>query len=104
MTHKNRLRAKVRPYVYHLKAVADVQRLSLVYLLSNGPLQLRELIDAIGLSPGLVHHHIKILEQNKWITRVPKSRYITYEINAKALTEFLELFKGTEIGREVETK
>lgn len=100
MTRKNRLRAKVRPFAYQMKAIADVQRLSLVYLLANGPLQLRELIDATGLVPSLVGHHLKRLEQQKWVRRVPSNHYITYEMNPKALGFLGKLFKGTLVEKE----
>lgn len=101
MTTKNRLRAKMRPFAENLKAIGDIHRMSIIYLLAHGPLDVRQIIDYTGISGSLMSHHLKILYETKWVTRRKYGKRVEYTLNPKAFTLLQKLFKDTQVGREV---
>jgi DNA-binding transcriptional ArsR family regulator len=101
MTRKNRLRAKIKPFAEHMAAVGDVHRMSIIYLLAHGPLDVRQIIDYTGISGGLMSHHLNILFAADWVTRRKYGKRIEYTLNPKAFLILEKLFKDTEVGKEV---
>jgi DNA-binding transcriptional ArsR family regulator len=101
MTRKNRLRAKVKPFADHMAAIGDIHRMSIVYLLAHGSLDVRQIIDYTGISGSLMSHHLNILFKTGWVTRRKYGKRIEYTLNPKAFLELQKLFKDTEVGRDV---
>jgi ArsR family transcriptional regulator, arsenate/arsenite/antimonite-responsive transcriptional repressor len=101
MTRKNRLRAKVKPFADHMAAIGDIHRMSIMYLLAHGPLDVRQIIDYTGISPSLMSHHLKILFEAGWVTRRKYGKRVEYAINPKGFGMLEKLFKDTEVGREI---
>jgi DNA-binding transcriptional ArsR family regulator len=101
MTRKNRLRAKVKPFAMHMAAIGDVHRMSIMYLLAHGALDVRQIVDYTGISGSLVSHHLKILFESEWVTRHKYGKRVEYAIHTKAFGILEKLFKDTEVGREM---
>ncbi len=95
MLTKNRLKDKVRPVARQMEGIANVYRLSIVYLLAGGDLLTREIVDALGIRENLVSHHLKILEATGWITKVRIGRKVTCKLNNKALSSLQRLLFPT---------
>ncbi|MCX8009208.1 MAG: ArsR family transcriptional regulator, partial [Patescibacteria group bacterium] len=101
MTRKNRLKAKVRPFAKHMAAIGDVSRLSILYILAHKPCDVREIIDITGIHPALLGHHLRVLRQTGWVSRVRFGKRAEYSIEPKAFFFLKNLFRGTMIEREV---
>jgi DNA-binding HxlR family transcriptional regulator len=101
MTRKNRLRAKVKPFANHMAAIGDIHRMSIIYLLAHGPLDVRQIVEYTGISGSLMSHHLKILFASDWVTRHKYGKRVEYAINPKAFGMLEKLFKDTEVGREI---
>ena len=101
MTRKNRLRAKVKPYADTMAAIGDVHRMSIVYLLAHGPLDVRQIVDYTGVSESLTSHHLKKLFMSDWVSRRKYGKRVEYTLNPKTFRVLESLLKDTEVGREI---
>lgn len=102
MTRKNRLKAKIAPFVVHEQAIADPIRLSVVYILSHGPCDVREMREVIGdVSPALLSHHLTILKKAGWVRRSMFGKRAEYALETKQCQFLLNLFKDTPLEGEI---
>lgn len=76
---------RARTLAPQLKALADGSRLHLVLLLAEGPLTVRGLADAAGMSQSLVSHHLAPLRAQGLVTVVPQGRSNVYSLCCEAL-------------------
>ncbi|RLP75525.1 ArsR family transcriptional regulator [Mycetocola tolaasinivorans] len=87
-----------------MRALGDPNRLHLVLLLADGPLTVRELTDASGLSQTLVSHHLAPLRELELVTVTPRGRANVYELCCEALATPVRLLasiaSATPEGRE----
>ncbi|MCS4276537.1 DNA-binding transcriptional ArsR family regulator [Mycetocola sp. BIGb0189] len=87
-----------------MRALGDPNRLHLVLLLADGPLTVRELTDASGLSQTLVSHHLAPLRELDLVTVTPRGRANVYELCCEALATPVRLLANiaasTPEGRE----
>ncbi len=100
MLTKNRLKEKVQPVATRLAGIANPYRLAVVYLLATDELLNREIVDALGLPPSLVSHHLNILLTTGWITKTKVGKRVTYKLNEKTFESFRRLFADTQFGRQ----
>ena len=70
-----------------LKALADVHRLTIVLLLGDQPMTVKELQDVIGISQTLVSHHVGILRRAGLVRAEPKGRSNVYELCCEAAAD-----------------
>ncbi len=104
MTRKNRLKAKVAPFVSHMAAIADTSRMSILYILAHGPQDVREIMDITGIPAALLSHHLTIMRKEGWVSKVRFGKRVEYSIEPKAFFFLEKLFKDTLIEREVYSK
>ncbi len=94
----------MRPFVRRFHGIAQVHRMSILYLLSFGPLDVFEIVDYTGMPENLLSHHLKQLYLSGWVLRTKNGRRVTYRLNEKAFFELQRLFEDTPFDREVLSK
>lgn len=104
MLTRARLKEKVKPFARRIRGVAQIYRLSILYLLAHEPLEVHEITDSIGLAENLVSHHLKQLYKSGWVVKTRTGRVVTYRLNEKAFFEFNRLFEDTPFHRDVLSK
>jgi DNA-binding transcriptional ArsR family regulator len=70
-----------------LKALADVHRLTIVLLLGDQAMTVKDLQDALGLSQTLVSHHLGILRRAGLVRAEPRGRSNVYELCCEAAAD-----------------
>jgi DNA-binding transcriptional ArsR family regulator len=68
-----------------LKALGDVHRLTIVLLLADRPMTVKELTDELGLGQTLVSHHLGILRRAGLVESEPRGRSNVYALCCEAL-------------------
>jgi DNA-binding transcriptional ArsR family regulator len=101
MLHKNRLRDKVRKTAEALEGAAEVNRLAILFMLSDGPLDVRQIVDMLGIDESLVSFHLKKLYATGWVGKIKYGRRVEYHLNPSSLMTLHTLFHDTPAGREV---
>jgi ArsR family transcriptional regulator, lead/cadmium/zinc/bismuth-responsive transcriptional repressor len=104
MLTRARLREKVKPVARRMRSVAQVYRLSILYLLAHEPMIVKDIMDHVGLPENLVGHHLKQLHLGGWVMKTKNGREVTYQIREKAFFEFNRLFEDTPFEKEVLSK
>ncbi len=104
MLTKSRLREKVKPFAKRFRGIAHIHRLSIVYVLSYGPKDVFEIVDALGIAENLISHHLKQLYLTGWVLRTKSGRRITYKLNEKAFFELNRFLSETPFDRQVLSK
>lgn len=62
------------------RALGERNRLRMVLLLENGPLNVTELVSVLGLSQSNVSHHLKLLLDAGVVTRSGRGNWVFYQI------------------------
>jgi DNA-binding transcriptional ArsR family regulator len=101
VTRGKKLFDKVRPYAKKMHAVGHPHRLSMLYLLSFGPMESTSIALSLGLTETLVSHHLSTLHMNGWVVRTRSGRNIIYRLNDQAFFRFKELFTDTPFEKEL---
>ena len=70
-----------------LKALADVHRLTIVLLLGDHAMTVKDLQEAIGLIQTLVSHHLGILRRAGLVRAEPRGRSNVYELCREAAAD-----------------
>jgi DNA-binding transcriptional ArsR family regulator len=70
-----------------LKALADVHRLTIVLLLGDQAMTVKDLQDALGLRQTLVSHHLGILRRAGLVRAEPRGRSNVYELCCEAAAD-----------------
>ncbi len=78
--------AKAEALAPRLKALADPHRLTILFLLAEQPLSVRQLQDATGLAQALMSHHLRVLREQGLVRSEPRGRSNIYELCCDALT------------------
>lgn len=63
-----------------LSALAASERLRIVRLLAEGPKNVSEIADMLGVPPVNACHHLNILKNSKIITREKRGRFVFYSL------------------------
>ena len=64
-----------------LKAVADLDRLKIVYFLRGGSKNVGQIADMLNAEIVNVSHHLSVLRESKVVKDEKKGRYVYYSIN-----------------------
>jgi DNA-binding transcriptional ArsR family regulator len=70
-----------------LKALADVHRLTIVLLLADRAMSVKQLHEEMDLGQTLVSHHLAILRRAGLVRAEPQGRSNIYQLCCEALTE-----------------
>ncbi len=100
MVTGKRLHEKVKPFAARLRGVAHPHRLAIMYLLAHDPLEVRDIVDYLGLAENLVSHHLKQMHTSGWLLKDKAGRTVTYRLNEKAFVEVKKLLADTPFERE----
>ena len=71
------------------KVLSEVNRLTVLEVLKDGPLNVTGVVERTGLSQALVSKHLKLLTIAGIIRRTPEGSLVFYEIVDKAVFKFL---------------
>lgn len=104
MARLERLRKKLTPASTILSAIGEIHRLSIMYLLAQGELDILEIKIHTGLAPSLLSHHLKVLEQAGWITRSKRGKRVACKVKTERLSILHDIFADTPEFRERKTK
>ncbi len=70
-----------------LKALSDASRLRIVGLLSERPMAVTELADALGLTPATAVHHLRRLREAGLVESRDRRPFVEYTLRAERLAE-----------------
>ena len=73
-----------------LSALAAPERLQIVRLLSDGPLNVSQIIDALKIAPLNVSHHLTVLKSAQLISGQKQGRFVIYSLREGVLHEVIE--------------
>lgn len=73
-----------------LAALAAPERLKIVRFLAEGPHNVTEIIEALGIKPLNVSHHLTVLKTAKLIKGTKKGRFVWYALRPGVLEEVVE--------------
>lgn len=99
MLTRSRLREKVRPFARRMDAVGQEYRLAIIYLLSFDPMEVRDIVENVGIPENLLSHHLKVLHETGWVTKTKVGKHVTYQLNEKAFFELARMLEGTPFHR-----
>ena len=75
-------------------AVADANRIMILYELKNGPKYVGELAEALNLSQSATSRHLKILKIQEIVSSQRKGHHVTYHLIAPQLIDALDIFRA----------
>ena len=74
-------------------AVADPNRILILYTLSEKPLSVGEIAEKVDLSPSAASRHLKILREKSIVRPERDGTHVMYRLIAPKLIDALEIFK-----------
>jgi ArsR family transcriptional regulator, arsenate/arsenite/antimonite-responsive transcriptional repressor len=75
-----------------LRAIADPNRLKILYILQCGSKCVCEIIPVMGISDKLASHHLKQLKKIGLLTEKREGNFIRYSLDRKAIRNYKSLF------------
>lgn len=82
-----RLQKKISPVAEKFRAAGDTSRLSILYMLAQGPMDLGTIIRRVRRSPSLISHHLNILRAAGWVNKSKFGKLVTYYLSEDAVKE-----------------
>jgi ArsR family transcriptional regulator len=74
--------------------LADSNRIMILYVLSDGPRNVTEICNVVGMPQPSVSRHLKILRERRMVTTERKGTIVTYSLADKRLIEALDLLRS----------
>ena len=71
------------------KVLSEVNRLAVLEVLKDGPLNVSGVVEQTGLSQALVSKHLKLLTIAGIVRRMPEGSLVFYEVVDKTIFKFL---------------
>jgi len=71
------------------KVLSEVNRLAVLEVLKDGPLNVTSVVEQTGLSQALVSKHLKLLTIAGIVRRMPEGSLVFYEVVDKTVFKFL---------------
>ena len=71
------------------KVLSEVNRLAVLEVLKDGPLNVTSVVEQTGLSQALVSKHLKLLTIAGIVKRMPEGSLVFYEVVDKTVFKFL---------------
>jgi len=75
-------------------ALADARRLLLLYALADGPKNVSELTQALGVSQPSVSHHLKILRERGLVLARREGANVAYQLADRRVIDALDLLRA----------
>ncbi|HKJ27670.1 MAG TPA: metalloregulator ArsR/SmtB family transcription factor [Anaerolineales bacterium] len=90
---------EIRPEVTQLQAdmcsaVSDPSRISIIYELAKGPLNVSKLAKAVDLSPSATSRHLKILRDSLFVSANRIGHKVEYSLITPELIDALDIILG----------
>jgi len=85
----NFLKKNMERLAEFFKVLSEVNRLTVLEVLKDGPLNVTGVVERTGLSQALVSKHLKLLTIAGIIRRTPEGSLVFYEIVDKTVFKFL---------------
>jgi len=85
----NSLKKNMERLAEFFKVLSEVNRLTVLEVLKDGPLNVTGVVERTGLSQALVSKHLKLLTIAGIIRRTPEGSLVFYEIVDKTVFKFL---------------
>lgn len=76
-----------------LKTVSDKNRLSILLVLKESPMNVTDIHSKLGLPQNLTSHHISKLKNLELLNERREGTFRNYSVNTKKLKEYNQLFK-----------
>ena len=76
--------------VQRLKALADIQRLKILYLLKEREMCVCELMTVLKMSQPAISHHVKILKQAGFIKDERRGKWVFYRLTSRKVHNLLK--------------
>lgn len=89
MEFNNSLKKNMERLAEFFKVLSEVNRLTVLEVLKDGPLNVTGVVERTGLSQALVSKHLKLLTIAGIIRRTPEGSLVFYEIVDKTVFKFL---------------
>jgi ArsR family transcriptional regulator len=88
---------EIRPELTQIQAemcsaVADPSRITIVYELAKGPLNVSKLAKAVDLSPSATSRHLKILRDSDFVSANRIGHKVEYSLSSPKLIDALNIF------------
>ena len=74
--------------------LADPSRIMILYALSDGPKNVTEICNALGMPQPSVSRHLKILRERRMVTTERQGTVIQYSLGDERLVEALDLLRA----------
>ena len=74
--------------------LADPNRIMILYVLADGPRNVTEICNLLGMSQPFISRHLKTLRERRMVTPERKGTIIQYSITDKRLVEALDLLRA----------
>ena len=74
--------------------LADPKRVLLLYALSEGPMCVNELVDALNVSQPTVSRHLRVLRDRGLVEAERRGTAVYYEVTDRRLIEALDLLRA----------
>ena len=74
--------------------LADPSRIMILYALSDGPHNVTEICNTLGMPQPSVSRHLKILRERRMVTTERQGTVINYSLADKRLVEALDLLRA----------
>lgn len=75
-------------------ALADPNRILILYLLADGPQNVTELMQSLDLSQPSVSRHLKVLRERNMVTSQRDGQSIVYSLRDRRVIEALDLLRA----------
>lgn len=75
-----------------ISAVSHVNRLTIIELLKNHEYETGQIVREMKLPGIVIAHHLRILKQTGWISRIRIGKKVTYRIEHKNFREMIRYF------------
>ena len=74
--------------------LADSSRIMILYVLSDGPHNVTEICNVLGMPQPSVSRHLKVLRERRMVTTERKGTIVQYSLADKRLVEALDLLRA----------
>ena len=74
--------------------LADPKRVLLLYALSEGPMRVNELVDALNVSQPTVSRHLRVLRDRGLVDSERRGTAVYYEVADRRLIDALDLLRA----------
>jgi len=82
------------------KALADVNRLQILEMLSCGEMCACDIIEGLNLTQPTISHHMRLLQQSRLVIARREGKWTMYSINHEVVEELQAFIKATTSYKE----